>query len=122
MLRAEKILSKVKCLSIAGSVKRQPFGTLPVIRPVSLPPTLHYFSPPKHFAEMFSRQTFSTHLNIATQRSLWSRNKSPLSHVSFPPTLHSLSPPKHLAKMFLWQTFYDDDDDDDDDDDGNVPH
>ena len=46
------IWSKVKCLSIAGSVKRQPFGTLPVIRPVSLPPTLHYFSP-KHFSQMF---------------------------------------------------------------------
>ena len=45
------ILSKVKCLSIAGAVKRQPFGTLPVIRPVSLPPTLHYFYP-KHFGKM----------------------------------------------------------------------
>ena len=54
------IWSKVKCLSIAGAVKRQPFGTLPVIRPVSLPPTLHYFSP-KHFLKCFIK--YATNLN-----------------------------------------------------------
>ena len=62
----------------------------------SLPPTLHYFFPPKHFAEMFLRQTFSTNNNLVFERTLVKKS----SPVSLPPTLHYFSPPKHFADIF----------------------
>ena len=65
------IWSKVKCLSIAGAVKRQPFGTLPVIRPVSLPPTLHYFSPEHFYLKCF--KMFNQSQSRNSKKFHWSR-------------------------------------------------